>query len=138
MCTKSKGSERTAGRLLNGMPFRIPIVASLLSTGWWKGYLSNLALLGIDPNDDYSIPMSDQAVKRGLKPGVEMIPTCMSHLRAALRACGLAAAADRVSAHSAKRSGMATINRYTGLAELTDGQKSDLLHHRATGKRKCA
>ena len=33
---------------------------------------------------------------------------------------------------------MATINRYTGNAELADGQKSDLLHHRATGKRKCA
>ena len=33
---------------------------------------------------------------------------------------------------------MATINRYTGPAELTNGQKSDLLHHRATGKRKCA
>ena len=33
---------------------------------------------------------------------------------------------------------MAIINRYTGPAELTDGQKSDILHHRATGKRKCA
>ena len=138
MCTKSKGSERTAGRLLNGMPFRVPLIASLQATGWWKGYLNDLALLGIEPNDDHSIPMHWAAVKHGVKPGVANVPTCMSHLRNALRACGLAAVADRVAAHSAKRSGMATINRYTGPAELTDRQKSDLLHHRATGKRKCA
>lgn len=138
MCAKSKGSERTAGGLLNGMFFRVPIVASLKSTEWWKGCLSDLILLGRDPNDDHSIPMTDAAVKRRLKPGVANVQTCMSHLRAALRACGLATVADRVSTHSAKRSGMATINRYTGPAELTDGQKSDLLHHRATGKRKCA
>ena len=138
MCTKSKGSERTAGRLLNGMPFRIPLIASLNDTGWWKGYLSDLHLLGIDPNDDHSVPLHWAAVKHGVKPGVATVTACMSHLRTALRACGLAAAADRVAAHSAKRSGMAIINRYTGPAELTDGQKSDLLHHRATGKRKCA
>ena len=86
MCTKSKGSERTAGRLLNGMPFRIPVIASLQSTGWWKGYLNDLALLGIEPNDDHSIPMHWAAVKHGVKPGVANVPTCMSHLRAALRA----------------------------------------------------
>lgn len=137
MCTKSKGSERTTGRLLNGIPFRVPIVASLKSTEWWQGCLSDVIVLGIDPNDDHSIPMTDAAVKRGPKPGVANIPTCMSHLRAVLRAHGLAMVADRVSAHSAKRSGMATANRYTGPAELTDRRKSDFLHHRATGKRKC-
>ena len=110
MCTKSKGSERTAGRLLDGMPFRIPLIASLTATGWWKGYLSDLNLLGIDPNDDHSVPMHWAAVKHGVKPGVATVAACTSHFRTALRACGLAAAADRVSAHSAKRSGMATIN----------------------------
>ena len=33
---------------------------------------------------------------------------------------------------------MAVVNRYTGAAELTDEQKSKLLHHRASGKGKSA
>jgi hypothetical protein len=137
-CTKSKGSERTAGRLLNGMPFRVPLVASLHATGWWHGYLNDLAIVGIVPNDDHSVPMNDRSIKWGVRPGVANIPAYMRHLRAALSECGLAKEAKFVSAHSAKRSGMAEVNRYTGPAELTDGQKSDILHHRATGKRKCA
>ena len=82
--------------------------------------------------------MNAQAVENAAVPGVATIPAYMRNLREALRECGLQGAAAEVTAHSAKRSGMAIINRYTGPAELTDGQKSDILHHRATGKRKCA
>jgi hypothetical protein len=47
ICSKTKSTERTAGRIPGGMPFRVPILPSLDHTEWWEGFQDNVRLTGV-------------------------------------------------------------------------------------------
>ena len=122
LCTKTKGSQKTAGRVINGMPFRVPLLASLWSTGWWRGFEEDVLALGIPAGADYVIPMSPLAVGAGLVPGLADNATAFRHLRRALSAAQLPPEViDNVEPHSAKRTSASWVQEYIGEAELSPG-----------------
>ena len=139
ICSKTKSTERTAGRIPGGMPFRVPILSSLDHTEWWEGFQNNVRLTGVPLQAGHSIPKDPRVGHPGYSPGIATPANALAHLRRALGAVGIQRAeADAVQFHSAKRTGMAILQEYVGPWELNEGQRNALLHHRATGKERSA
>ena len=139
ICSKTKSTERTSGRIAGGMPFRVPIIPALDHTEWWGGFTDNVRLSGVLIQVGHCIPKDARVDHKDYTPGIATPANALAHLRRALAKLGIErAVADAVQFHSAKRTGMAVVQEYVGPWELTEGQRNALLHHRPTGKEQCA
>ena len=62
---KTKSTEQTSGRLIQGMYFRLPLLPSLGDT-WYKSFITDAVELGIQHGMGFIIPKDERAVAAGL------------------------------------------------------------------------
>ena len=140
MCATTKSTNKTAGQLLQGCPFRIPLVPCLEATNWHVGIKECLLEIGVPPAAEYLVPMSPVAYKHGLDAGGADASTSIRHLRKALAKLGWPAAVIRaITEHTSKRSVGRVVQRYFGaMAKPSPEEVTAFLHHRETGPHKSA
>ena len=140
MCDTTKSTNKTAGRVLQGSPSRIPLISSLEHTRWYVGIEDTLRRIGVPPNADYIVPMSPQAYADGVDAGGADASTSVRHLKRALSKLGWPPATVRaISEHTAKRSVDRIVQRYFGtLQRPSPPEITAFLHHRESGPHKSA
>ena len=74
-----------------------------------------------------------------VEPGMATATRAEEHIQMALQLTGFPYSVwNRVQRHTAKRRGMRILNGYVGPAEMKEGDKMFILHHRAIGRHKSA
>lgn len=125
---KTKSTEATSTRLRQGMPWVAPLAGvSAKPTGWVRGYLDDLAALGLPPDAQFAVPSSKPGPTMGAAEPDEHIAA----LRRALRLAGFPPdACRRIGHHSAKR----TILTWAGTSGMLSKEDREILgHHRSSG-----
>ena len=131
----NKGYPEIAGRVIGGMPVRIPLIP-VLGGAWITNLFVDARALGIPHNADYVIPLDLRAFSElGVEPGMATVAKAETHIRTALQMAGFFHSMwSRVQRHTAKRSGMRIFNTYTGgIHEMKGIEKMHMAHHRAVG-----
>ena len=115
------------------MPFRVPILPSM-GDKWYTGFSRDARQLGLRFGSGFIIPKDERAISHNFPVTIAESRDAVDHVKNCLRMAGFRFQVyDKVSEHTAKRTGAAVIRLYNGPHKMDTEEYSNWLHHRPSG-----